>query len=119
MQKFGETGNLRHIYKNQLDKICFFHDHISSNSKALAKITISDKALKERAYEVPANDKYDWYQRGLANMVNKIFDKKTGSGASVKEEVVQELHKPVIKKLKGRKCMKDLTIIFEHESWNL
>ena len=59
MQKFGETGNLKHIYKNQLDKICFFHDHISSNSKALAKITISDKALKERAYEVPANDKCD------------------------------------------------------------
>ena len=39
-------------------------------------------------------------------MINKIFDKKTGSGANVKEEVVQELHKPVIKKLKGRKCMK-------------
>ena len=49
MQKFGETGNLKQIYKNQLDKICFFHDHISSNSKALAKITISDKALKESA----------------------------------------------------------------------
>ena len=49
MQKFGETGNLKQIYKNQLDKICFSHDHVSSKSKALAKITISDKALKESA----------------------------------------------------------------------
>ena len=33
-------------------------------------------------------------------MVFKFFDKKTGSGASVNEELVQELQKPVIKKLK-------------------
>ena len=32
-----------------------------------------------------------------------IFDKKTGSGASVNEDLAQELHKPVIKKLKIEK----------------
>ena len=36
-------------------------------------------------------------------MAYKIFDKKTGSGASVNEELAQELHKPVIKKLRKRK----------------
>ena len=45
-------------------------------------------------------------------MVNKVFDKKTGSGASVNEEVAQKLHKPVIKKLKERKCIQDLKTIF-------
>ena len=84
----------------------FFHD-----SKELAQRTISDKALKERAYEVAVNAKYDWYQRGLASIVNKIFAKKTGLGTSVNEEVAQELQKPVIKKLKERKSMQDLIII--------
>ena len=36
-------------------------------------------------------------------MVKKFFDKKTGSGISVNEQVGEELHKPVIKKFKRRK----------------
>ena len=56
-----------------------------------------------RAYEL-RNLKYNGYQRGLASMVYKFFDKKTGSWASVNEEWAQELHKPVIKKLKRRKA---------------
>ena len=38
--------------------------------------------------------KYDGYQRGLASMVHKVSDKKTESGASINEELAQELHKP-------------------------
>ena len=49
------------------------------------------------------NPKYDGYQRGLESMAYKIFDKNTGSGASVKKELAEELHKPVIKKFKRRK----------------
>ena len=26
IQKFRETGNLRHLYRNELDKACFVHD---------------------------------------------------------------------------------------------
>ena len=36
-------------------------------------------------------------------MVYKVFDKKTGSGISVNEQLVEELHKAVIKKSKKRK----------------
>ena len=36
-------------------------------------------------------------------MVYKFFDKKTGSGISVNEELAEELRKPVIKKFKKRK----------------
>ena len=36
-------------------------------------------------------------------MVYKFFDKKTGSGAHVNEQLAKELHKPVIKKFKRRK----------------
>ena len=42
----------------------------------LAKRTISDKILKDRAYETAINPKYDGYKRGLAIMVYKFLDKK-------------------------------------------
>ena len=45
----------------------------------------------------------DGYQRALASMVYKFFDKKTGSGISVNKPLAKELHKPVIKKSKRRK----------------
>ena len=47
-------------------------------------------------------------------MIYKFFDKKTrlGAKASVNEELVQELHKPVIKKFKKEESMCNLKIIF-------
>ena len=61
--------------------------------------------MKERAYEIAINCKYDRYQRGIASTVYKLFDKKTGSGenTSVIEELTQELRMPEIKKFRRRK----------------
>ena len=103
IQKFRETGNLKHLYRNELDKACFAHDGTHSDCKDLAKRTISDKILKDKAYEIAKNFKYDRYQRALASMVHKLFDKKTRSGISVNEQPAEELHQPVIKKFKRRK----------------
>ena len=36
-------------------------------------------------------------------MVYNFFDKKIGSGVSVNKQLVEELHKPVIKKFKRKK----------------
>ena len=58
--------------------------------------------MKDKAYQIAKNPKYDGYQRGLASMVYKSFVKKTGWGASVNKELAQELHRPVIKKFKRR-----------------
>ena len=69
IQKFRETGNLKHFCRNELDKACFAHDAAHYNSKDLAKRTISDKILKYRAYEIARSCKYDGYQRALASMV--------------------------------------------------
>ena len=86
-----------------MDKAYFAHDAAYSDSKDIAKRTVSDKVFKDRAYQIPRNPKYAGYQRGLASMVYKIFDKETGLGASVNKDLAEELHKPVIKKLKRRK----------------
>ena len=81
-------------HRERIKKFKEIHDAAYSDSKGLAKRTVSDKVLKDRAYEIAINPKYNGYQRGLAY---KFFEKKTGSGASVNEELAEELHKPVIK----------------------
>ena len=47
--------------------------------KDLAKRTAADKVLRDKAFNIAKNSKYDGYQRGLACMVYKFFDKKTAA----------------------------------------
>ena len=77
IQKFNETGNTDYIYKNELDKACFQHDMAYGDFKDLAKRTFEDKVLRDKAFKIASNQKYDGYQRGLASMVYKFFDKKS------------------------------------------
>ena len=88
--KNQETGKLKHLYGSELHKACFTHDVAYSGSKDLAKRTISDKILKDIAYETARNCGYDGYQRALASMVHNFFDKKTGSGARVNEQLAED-----------------------------
>ena len=76
IQKFTETGNLKHLYRNQFDKACFDHDAAYSDSKDFAERPILDKILKGRAYKLAISRNYDGYQRALASMVYEFFDKK-------------------------------------------
>ena len=108
IQKFMQTGDTNYIYKNEMDKACFQHDMAYGKYKDLEKRAQSDKALKDKAFAIANNPKHDGYQRGLASMVYKFFDKKS-KGAGTKNEIKQnqqlanELHKPIIRKLKKRK----------------
>ena len=52
---------------------------------------MSDRILKYRTYEIAWNRKYDGCQRALASMVCKFFDKKTGSGGSLNEQLSEKL----------------------------
>ena len=47
--------------------------------KDLKRRTFSDKLLRDKAFNIAKNPKYDGYQRGLASMVYKFFDKKSAS----------------------------------------
>ena len=75
IQKFKETGDTNCIYKNELDKACFTHDAAYSDSKDLTKRTVANKFLRDKAFNIAKDPKYDGYQRGLASMVYKIFYK--------------------------------------------
>ena len=114
IKKFKQTGDTRYIYRNELDKACFQHDSAYADNKDLINRTKADKVSKDKAYNIASNPEYDGYQRGLASMVYKFFEKKSmGSGAAepsalarssleliVKDSsliLADELHKPVIK----------------------
>ena len=74
-KKFRETGNLKHLYRDELDKACSPYDAAYSDSKGLATRTISDRILKQRANDF-TRSKNDWYQRALADMVYHFLVRK-------------------------------------------
>ena len=73
IQKFKERGDTSYIYKNELQEACFFHDMAYGDFKP---------------FNIAKNSKYDGYQRGLAPLVYKSFDKKLkDSGANIPLEL--------------------------------
>ena len=113
IKKFEQTGDTRYVYRNEFDKAYFQHDSAYADHKDLINRTEADKVLRNKAYDIASNPEYDGYQRGLASMLYKFFDKKsTGSGiatagpsalARSSSILADELHKPVIKKFNKRK----------------
>ena len=124
IKKFKQTGDTRYIYRDELDKACFQHDSAYIVHKDLINRTKLDKVLRDKAYDIASNPEYDGYQRGLATMVYKLFDKKS-MGSGIKKDTTKssslerssliladELHKPVIKKFNKRKLYSNLKIIY-------
>ena len=130
IKEFKRTGDTRYIYRNELEKACFQHDSAYADHKDLINRTEADKVLRDKAYDIASNPKYDGYQRGLATMVYNFFDKKsTGSGfkklrnttkptagrsalARNSSIFADERHKPIIRKFDKKKCIRNLKIIY-------
>ena len=108
IKEFKLTGDTCYIYRNELDKACFQHDSAYADHKDLINRTKADNVLRDKAYNIASNPKYDGYQGGLAIMVYKFFDKTSvGSGINMIKSsssiLADELHKPIIKKFEKRK----------------
>ena len=71
IQKFKEIGDSSYIYKNKFDKACFQHDMAYGDFKDIAR-RAAPEVLRNKAFNIAKNPKYDWYQRGLASMVRFI-----------------------------------------------
>ena len=71
--------------------------------KYLARRIASNKLLRDKAFNIAKNAKYDGYQRGLASMFYEFFDKKSKGGRANDEtkkkyeQLAEELDKPFIK----------------------
>ena len=76
--------------------------------KDLAKRAAADKVLRNKAFKIASDQKHGGYQRGLASMLYKFFDKKSqGAGlANNNKENIQladEVHKSITRKFEKRK----------------
>ena len=76
IEKFKLTGDTILLYRNELDKACFKHDSAYAKYKDVENRLISDQKIRNNAYDIASNPKYDGYQRGLASLVYKFFDSK-------------------------------------------
>ena len=123
------VGDTNYVYKNQLNKACLQYDVAYGDFKDLPRRTASDKFLKDKAFNIAKNPKYDEYQSGIASMVYKFFDKKSkDSGVNTHannktkpnqrtlhlatHQLAEELHKPIIKKLKKEMFIESSKTIF-------
>ena len=112
-----KTGDTSYIYKSKLAKACFQDDMTYGDFKDLARRTASDNVLRDKAFDIAKNPKYDGYQRRLASMVYKLFDKKSkGSGVNIEvmhnEQLAKELQKPIIRNFRKEQFILDLKTIF-------
>ena len=71
-----KDGRLSHILKNRLDAACFQYDSAYAKYKDRANRKQSDIALKNKAINIATDPRFNGYQRGLASMVYKFFNKK-------------------------------------------
>ena len=138
IKEFERTSDTRYIYRNELDKACFRHDSAYADHKDLINRTEAYKALKDKAYDIASNPKYDGYQRGSASMVYKFFYKKSTTGPSSLERtgsgfkklkntaepralarsssiLADERHKPIIRNFNKRKVYSQ----FKDNIWGL
>ena len=82
IQKFKETGHLRYIYQSELDKVCFQFGMPYGDFKDLIRRTASGKVLRDKAFNIGKNHKFDGCQRGLVSTVYNFLIKKTAGGAA-------------------------------------
>ena len=86
IKKLKETGYSKYIYQDEVDKACFQHDMAYGDFKDLDRRTFADNVLRDEAFNMAKYPKYDGYQRGLASVVYKYFDKKN-SGSDIKKVI--------------------------------
>ena len=55
------TEETKYIYKNEVDIACFQHDMTYGDFKDLAKRIVSDKVLRDEAFNTAKSPKYDGY----------------------------------------------------------
>ena len=108
--KIKKTGDSKYIYQDESDKAWFQYGMAYEGFTDLTRRKVSDKILRDDGFNIAKSQKYNGYQRGLASIVGKFFDKKF-SGIGIKnknisnKELVEGLLKPIINKLKKRKVL--------------
>ena len=89
LENIMQTENTNVIYKDELDKACFQHGMAYGKSKDLVKRPQSDKVLKDKAFEIASNPKYNGHQRGLASMVYNFLIKSLKEVVPLMNQIIK------------------------------
>ena len=105
--KIKETKDLWYIYQKKLDITCFQHDLAYGHFKDLNRRTFPGKVLFNKTFKIAKDPRYDGYQRGLASIIYKLFDKKNSASGIKNEnisnkELAKESDKPMIRRFSKR-----------------
>ena len=76
IQNFKETGETKYINRNELDKASFKHDTAYGDFKDLSRKTASDKVLKDKAFNIAKDTKYDGHAKVLLQWFINILIKR-------------------------------------------
>ena len=100
IQRFLETGDTNYIYRNELNKACFQHDMAYGDFKDLKRRTQSGKVLKNKAFAIASNQKYDGYHKSTTDFVEKAKYEKDGADL---EKKISDVNKkiPDVSRLKS------------------
>ena len=77
--------------------------------------TQSDKVLRDKAFKIASDPKYDGYQRGLSSMVYTFFDKKSGGVVLLMSQIIswqKNFINPLLENLRKEKHIHYLETIF-------
>ena len=97
-----------------MDKACFQHAMGYGDFKDLKRGTFSDKVLRDKAFNIAKNPKYDRYERGLASVVYTFFDKKSAGSSIVNNDNNNDYKQinQLLENLKKEKSILHLEITF-------
>jgi hypothetical protein len=111
IQEYINTGDTSHIFKNELDKACFYHDSSYSKYKDVKNCQVADRQLMDQAINIANDETIDGYQRALAAVVYTFFEKKIQLGqGSWNETLAEELHEPVRRSFQRRRVITNSTV---------
>ena len=117
INEFMRDGRFSHIAKNKLDAACFQHDSAYNKYKDSVNRKQSDIVLKNKALKIAIDPKVNGYQRSLATMIYKFFNKRMRGSGLENKQLAEELHKPIIKHFKRKKVYSSFKTIFGVLTW--
>jgi hypothetical protein len=98
LDQYIKTGDTNHIFKNELDKACLYHDVAYGSNKDVPSRHIADKELMDRAIAIASDKTKNGYERALSSLLYKFFEKKIKMGQGIQSDnavLADELHHPI------------------------
>ena len=73
IEKYIQSGDTSHIFKNELDKHCFYHDSAYDKYKDVPNRQIADRKLMDGAFQIASDESKNGYERSACGYDFQVF----------------------------------------------